>query len=44
MRLHDNRMLLSGRILFGSLFAIIELLEKIPPVTLNVFSKALSEE
>ena len=36
-------MLLSDRILFGSLFAFIELPEKISVVTLNLYSKTLSE-
>ena len=36
-------MLLSDIMLFGSLFAIIELAEKIPSATLNVYSKTLLE-
>ena len=36
-------MLLSDRILFDFLFAFIEFPEKIPVVTLNAFSKTLSE-
>ena len=38
-----NTMLTSNRILFGSLPVFIELPERILAVTLNVFSKSLSE-
>ena len=37
-------MLLSDRIRFGSLFTFTEFPEKTPQVTLNSFSKTLSEE
>ena len=43
MRLCYDSMLLPDRMLFDSPFAYIELPEKISPVTLNVFFKALPE-
>ena len=44
MKLRCNSMLLSDRIRFGSLFTFTEFPEKTPQVTLNSFSKTLSEE
>ena len=43
MEPYCNSILLSEIMLFGSLYANIELPEKIPSITLNVFSKTLSE-
>ena len=43
MKPHCNSMILSDIILFGSLFAFIEFQEKTLVVTLNTFSKTLSE-
>ena len=43
IRAYSNSMLLPNRMLFGSPFSNVKVPEKIPSVTLNVFSKTLSE-